>query len=251
MRKLLTLLLFAFPANAAIVNVQHTQFDHTGSVTSQALAYASNVVANNLLICAVRAGGVSENTITVTDSIGNTWTGLTEQFVTDPGTLRIVYAINTTSAANTVTVHIVSSSTIRMAILEYSGTATSSVLDAENNAANGTGTALAANSITPAQNNSLVIGAWAIGGTRTFTAGTNFTMEEQVPSGATLGKLGVEDWIQTTATATTAPMTIGGTEVWEEAIAVFKPSGGAAADAGANKRQKLEQLDDFPGGMYL
>jgi hypothetical protein len=72
----------------------------------------------------------------------------------------------------------------------------------------------------------------AVASAETFTAGTNFGLIEQVPTGASLGKLGYEDWIQTSATATTAPWTISASDIWEAAIAFFIASGAVATVPG-------------------
>jgi hypothetical protein len=209
----------------SIARVQHTSINQSSSVASQALAYVSNVTLNDLLIVIARCGSIVSTT--VTDTQGNTWHNLTYQSISAFGSLQISWAIANATGANTVTVTPDASSTIRMAILEYSGNPTSSPVDAENNTQTGTSTAAAATSITPAAANELVIGAVVVNGSDTFTAGANFALVEQVPA-APSTKLGVEEWIQTTATATTAPQTFGASNQWMAAIAVFK-----AAAAGA------------------
>jgi len=193
-------------------------------VTSVNLPYVSNVVAGDLLICVVRGAGTLTG-ITITDSQGNTWHNCTFHAVTGLS-LQISYAIAGSSSANTVTVTPNASSALRIAIFEYSGAATSSPLDVENNNQTGSSTAPAAAPVTPVNASSLVIGAAAVASLVTFTAGTNFTLEEQVPTGASNGKLGVEDWIQTTALLTTAPVSLNISDTWLAAIAVFKPAGG-------------------------
>lgn len=199
--------------------------DQSTSVASTTLAYGSNVTLNDLLICVVR--GVSALTgITITDSQVNTWTNCTFQAVLGAASLQISFAVANATGANTVTITPNANSTLRIAIGDYSGTATASPLDAENNTQTGTSTSPAAVSITPAANNELVIGAVAVSLTETFTAGTNFTLEAEVPAAANT-KLGVEDWIQTAATATTAPQTLSAIDIWLAAIAVFKAASAA------------------------
>jgi len=244
---LFALLLAAIPARATITETQVvTILDQTASVTSQALAYGSNVSNPSLLVTIVR--GISTLTgITTTDSIGNTWTKGTFQAFAAHASLQISWANNATSGADTVTITPNATSTLRIAIYEFSGVATSSPLDAQNNTQNGTASPTAATSITPAANNELVIGAVAFDGTATFTAGASFTADGVVPAAANT-KLFGERWIQTTATATTAPTTYTlttGTNAWLEAIAVFKVAA-AATGAGVKKRSKLEKIDDQP-----
>jgi len=204
----------------AITLVQHAQKDVSSAVASTTLAYGSNVTVNNLLIVVVR-GGSALTSITITDSIGNSFTNGTFHAVGGIGSLQITFAVNISTSANTVTITPNASSTLRIAIFEYSGTVTTSPLDAENNAATNTSTTPAANSITPGADNELVFGSVATGNnfSETWTPGTNFTAEEQV---GTFKILATEDWIQTTATATTAPQTMGTSDSWLAAIAVFK-----------------------------
>lgn len=226
MRKFLlaaVLLLAVLPAHATIVLVQHTNKDCASAATC-VLAYSSSPTANNLLIAVARGG--NNVSLGFSDTIVNTWTKGGFQQIASFGCLQIAWTVNTSTAADSVTITPDASNTVRMAIYEYSGAATSSPLDAENNTQFGTSAASAATAILPAANNELVIGATAINSGRTMTAGTNFTIEDAVPAGA--NKLSVEDWVQTTATSTTAPQTLASSDDWMAAIAVFKVAGAGA-----------------------
>jgi hypothetical protein len=236
------LLFAALPTKAAISLVQHTN-KNCGSGASCALAYSSSPGVNNLLIVVARGGGGTGTTsFTVADTIVNSWTQLTR---VDDGTngtsIGWYVCANASNSAETVTVSISPNATIRMAIYEYSGAATSSCLDVQNTGS-GTGTAVASTSITPGAANELVLAWGEFNQVETVTVGTNFTLEDQVPA-APNTRMAAEDWIQTTATATTGPMTIGTSTSWTSNVAAFKPAGGAAAPGGMNKRQKLEQID--------
>lgn len=228
-KRVLFLLFLASPSFAAIALVQHTQKD-AGTVTSTTLAYGSNVAVNDLLLVFTRWGGAATTT-TITDTLGNIWTNLTIQNASGLGGTVISWAVSNGSGADTITDTLDASTTLRMAIAEYSGKATSSPVEAENNNQTGTSTTPAASSITPAADNELVIGWSAVSSAETFTAGTNFTLEEQVPTGASAGKSGFEDWVQTTATATTAPFSINASDQWVAAIAVFKQATAAVASS--------------------
>lgn len=218
----------AGPCSAAISQVQHTNKDVSTNVSSTTLAYVSNVTANNLLVVVVRSGG-AVTSITITDTIGNTWTNGTFHAISATGSLQISWSVNSSSAADTITVTPNSASTIRVAIYEFSGTATASVLDVQENVQSGTGTGPDSTSFTPAQDNELVVGAAIVDNTATFTAGTNYTLQDAVPASPNT-KLGVETWIQTTATATTANFTVSGNPSWMAARAAFKQaSGGGGA----------------------
>jgi hypothetical protein len=242
---LFVLLLAALPMRAAITLVQHPAAgkDCVSGATC-ALAFASNPAANNLLIVAVRVGGGTNITsLSVADTIVNSWTQLTPVNSTTGFRDTGWYAVNSTTAADTVTVSVTPNETIRMAIYEYSGTATSSPLDLQNTGS-GSSTACASGSITPGAANELVFAFCGTGTSSTITAGNgNFTLEDQVPAGASLGRLGTEDWIQGAATATTGPLTLNVSGLWTANVAAFKAASGAIPPPGPNKRQKLEMLD--------
>jgi hypothetical protein len=217
----------------SIALVQHRNVD-AASGASASLAYTSNPAVNNLLVVAVRTGlGTSLTSLTIADTIGNTWTQAAQVTVLGDFVLAVWYAVNKSTAANTVTISVAPNTTIRLAIYEYSGTATSSPLDTQNSGSNSSGSNTpASTSITPAGNNELIFAASCVNTGKTFTAGTNFTLEDQVPIG-TAGKLGVEDWIQTTATATTGPFTLSASDVWGAIVAAFKPAGAAGVTVSA------------------
>lgn len=228
LRVLLLLLLVCFPVDAAIALVQHTNFNQTSNVSSQALAYGSNNASGGFGAVCVRAGNKS-TVLSVTDNNSNSWASVVSVQITGTGNgelLQCFEAHNLNAGANTVTVSTTISTTLRFALFEYSGCATASPIDGSNSNT-GSSSSLASNSITPGANNELIISAGSVDAAETYTAGTNFTMEEVVP--AAPSKLGVEDWIQTTATTTTGPMTISGSDSWGAVVFAVKVVSGAAA----------------------
>jgi hypothetical protein len=201
-----------------------------GSVASCAEAYTLSPAVNHLLVAAVRSGIGTGNTIGCSDTIGNTWTkGSINIDGTNVQSQQICWACNSTNAADTVTVTPNGTNTIRMALTAYSGTACPSApLDLQVDTAQGTSTAPASASNTPGAANELVVAIASTNAGETITAGTNYTLENQVPTGAGLGRLGVEHWIQTTAMATTGSLTLGASTQWLSGYAIFKASGGTA-----------------------
>lgn len=232
MRKILTFALFllctGLPSSATIALVQHTNKD-AGTVTSTTLAYGSNNSSNNLLVVISRTGGTTA-TITITDSCGNTWTNLTRFSVSGVGVTQAAWAVSACSSANTITDTLSTSTTLRMAIYEFSGTATVSPVDFDSNAGTSTGSAVSSASHTPAANNELIVSFAAfsagVNGVTAGSSGGTYTVQDQVPA-APNTKLGVETLIQTTATATTGDMTIT-SDQWTAGMVFFKPAGGAA-----------------------
>jgi hypothetical protein len=228
-RLLLTLILFlcALPAQGAISRVQHANTNQTSNVSSTTISFSSNTAATNFLSACVRAGNKS-TTLSITDGQSNTWNSVVSVQVTGTGNgelLQCFEAHNTAGGADTLTVSTTLSTTLRIAIAEYSGVATTSPIDSSNSNT-GSSASPQSNSITPAANNELIIAAGSVDAAETFTAGTNFTMFEVVP--AAPSKLGMEDWVQTTATATNGPMTLSGSDSWGAVVFAVKPSGGAA-----------------------
>lgn len=227
----LLLLIFALfatiPAKAAISIVQHTSKD-AGSVTSSTLAFGSNNTAGNFIAVCIRIGTEPSITITVSDSNSNTYaSALQFNDTTGINTVAIVYAANIAGGANTITVSYAGgSATLRFSIAEYSGVVTSSPVDVTGSN-QGTGTALDSGSVTTTTNGDLIIGVMVNANGRTWTAGTGYTSEEQVPTGAT-SKLMFEDKIQSTSGAVSASATISSSDQWSAGIATFKPSAAAA-----------------------
>src|SRR3990167_8693513 len=85
-----------------MAHVQSKSFDASGNATTIAVTFDSNVTAGNLI--AVGVGHWSGNTVTVADSLGNTYTQIRQ--VTDDANARrltMFYAMNIAGGANTVT----------------------------------------------------------------------------------------------------------------------------------------------------
>ena len=124
---------------AKVTLIQHASVD-AGTTASSSLAFASSNTAGNWIGVCVRAGAQNE-TITVTDTKGNTYKkAISFNETSDGNTVGIYYAENIGGGANTVKVVVTSSTTLRFAILEYSGVATSGSLDVTATA-QGSGTA--------------------------------------------------------------------------------------------------------------
>src|SRR5207245_2797515 len=171
--------LAAAPANIKLV--QHTSVD-AGTTTSGSLAFASPNVGGNWIAVSIRGGLSNAQVFTVTDSNGNTYRQAAQiGFTSSQVTLAIYYAENIKSGANTVTVTQSVSGPLRIAILEYSGVATSNSLDVT---AVATATSTSANSgnATTTANGDLLLGAIATTNPDSFTAGTGYTIEEFIPN---------------------------------------------------------------------
>lgn len=165
----------------------------------------------------------------VSDSKGNTWTGLTAQGSDEPRS-RIFYAENPTVGTNhTFTITGVGSySTGEVA--GFSGAATTTVADQETGAVVNPGTTLSTGSITPSENNCLVVAGlsvnkdgspYAINASMTIT--DQFDYESGVNEGGALAYI-----VQTTAAAINPQWSGFASGAAAATIASFKAAGGAA-----------------------
>lgn len=199
-----------------------------GAGSSYTASYASTPTVNNLLVIAVSSSGPNAPVTSITDNqSGNTYTQVGSTSADAGGNnIQIFYCI-VVGASGTFTLTINFAGVAvgsTAAIFEYSGNATSGVLD-QTDIGTGTSTTPASTSITPSVANCLVFSAMddaASDGT-TIDPGTNFTIQEKQLTSSTLERIGTEDWIQTTATATTGPFIIGSSVGWCTKVASFKP----------------------------
>jgi hypothetical protein len=138
----------------------------------------------------------------------------------DLTTVAIFYAEDIAAGANTVTVSdSITGGTLRFAIFEYSGVATTGSLDVTA-AAQGTSATPNSGSAATTASDDLVIGAISTSESATFTAGTDYVIQERVPATGT--KLVVEDRRQATPGAVSANATLSVSRIWGAAMATFK-----------------------------
>jgi hypothetical protein len=195
--------------SAAITLVQHVGKD-AGATTSSTLAFASTNTAGNWLAVAIRAGRPGQ-VFTVTDTRGNTYRRALQYDETlDAVTLGLYYAENIASGPNTVTVtDTLTGGTLRFAIFEYSGVATSNSLDGTVVISEGLSGSVSSGSVTTTANGDLILGVMSTADEATYTAGSGFTLQERVPA-APGAKLAVLDRLQATAGPIAATATISG-----------------------------------------
>jgi hypothetical protein len=211
--------------------VQHASVDEgIAAKSSASLAFPSNNTAGNWIAVGIRVGQPNE-TITVKDSKGNTYLSASQINQTGDGdTLAIFYAENIAAGANTVTVSVSSADTLRLAILEFSGVASSgSILQATAN--QGSSSSPNSGSITETANGDLLLGAILTADGESVTAGTGFQTVESVPA-APNTKLMMEFQVQVLSGSSSASATLSSADPWAAAIAAFKPgTGGTSAPA--------------------
>lgn len=206
---------------STIALAQHVGKD-AGTTTSSTLSFPSSNTGGNWIGVVVRAGRTGQ-TFTVTDTRGNTYQKAIQLDETSDATsLALYYAENIAPGANTVTVSDnLTGGTLRFAIFEYSGVATSNSLDVAT-AAQGTSATPNSGNVTTVTPGDLVIGAVSTANAAIFTAGTGFTIQEQVPASWT--KLIVEDLRQSTAGTISAGASLATSDIWGALVAAFKPA---------------------------
>jgi Putative Ig domain len=202
--------------------VQQTSVDEgIAALSSASLAFPSNNTAGNWIGVGIRVGQPNE-TITVKDSKGNTYHSATQINQTGDGdTLAIFYAENIAAGANTVTISVSSADTLRFAILEFSGVATSGSID-QAIANQGSNASPNSGSITTTVNGDLLLGAVMTADQETITAGSGFQIVESVPA-APNTKLIIEYQVQGSSGSTSSSATLSSADPWAAGIAAFKP----------------------------
>jgi uncharacterized repeat protein (TIGR01451 family) len=217
--------------SSSIALVQHAGKD-AGTTTSSSLPFSANNGAGNWIAVVVRTGR-SHSVLTVQDTRGNLYRQAAKLDVTVDAplgsTLAIFYAENIQAGANTVTVSSsLSGTTLRFAILEYSGVARSSSLDGTASA-QGISAAAISGSTTTTVSGDLMLGVIMTADMRVFTPGSGYTLREHVSA-----KLFIEDRIQATAGAASASGTFP-SNPWGAIVAAVRPESVARPDMALTK----------------
>jgi hypothetical protein len=214
---------------SAISLIQSTSCNFEGSVTTGACAFTNPNVAGDFIGVVIRAGAIGE-TFTCSDTNGNSYTlALSVQETVDDNELGICYAPNIAAGPNTITVSDTMGNTLRFAVLEYTNVATSSPVDGTPTGAIGAGTAASSGNVTTTVNGDLLLGGVLNGNAQTtVTAGTSYTIEQFMPASPQI-RLIAEDQIQTTHAAVSATATLGATDNWAAGLVAFKQAGSTPA----------------------
>jgi len=226
MRKLLglvVLLLLSSPCWATYARVDRGTGTAQATASSCAVTLTSSA-ANDLYVIGAEAFDNTETISSVTVSSNSNATAYVGPISNSThNTEWLYYAIPTTSSGFTFTVNFSSSVFHSCVVVEFSGNPTSGITD-HNATGTGNGSSLTAgSSITPTQANSLVVVLGGSDAATTMSAGTNFTLNAH--DTLSTGGIGIEYWIQTTATATNGPMSLSGSNNWIDIVADFNISG--------------------------
>jgi hypothetical protein len=196
-------------------------------------SYNSNNTAGNLLIAFVwwsgPDAGSTFNLTSVTDSQGNTWNLIAGTLKGRASTnftniyCQIAYAANCKAGANTVSANLSGSPSnldyCWISIAEFSG---ANIVD-QTSTGSGTGATITTGSVTPVQNNEVVVGVMV--GDLSVSPGPGSGFTSIALSSAAGGGWISEYLIQTTATSVAATFTDSGTITdWSCALATFGTS---------------------------
>jgi hypothetical protein len=206
-------------AHAAITELsgQRNTASECTSCDSLALAYPGNVTAGNLLVVGGNAYDTGGTTgYSVTDSVGTSYTvyACTALTASSTATPFIAVGIAPSSGSNTVTVNPTldaSANQIVFGIGEFSGTATSSILDVNGGSSTGTSTS-PSDGITTASANALILGLVGFQTSAGVTPGGSYTQISENQS--SLDAFNLLYRVATTATAYTVDWTLGTSQAW-------------------------------------
>lgn len=233
MGKLLTFLfiLYAAPCWGTFTEVgsgsqRATATSSTSEVASLGVAFPANVTSGNLIIVGGNtwASAGPASSISVTDTIGTTYTVVTSTIGGDKYLQFIAYGVTSSSGANTVTVDPNINTFIAFAIDEFSGQ-NATPLDVDGSSSTGTSTA-PADSITTGVANALIIGvAFHDGSVANALDPTgSYTQIGEEEDNNVSVDFNLVYRIATTATSYTVDWTLGSSASWLAQTISFAPS---------------------------
>lgn len=161
---------------AGLTFVQATNAISGAGVTSFSKAYTSNTTGSSYLLAFVLTAGLAANTVTVTDTLSNSWTqiGTAISDGTNEYNLFQCPSNNASGGACTVTCH-GSSTLFMLMIMEWTGQAVSSPLDASTTVGtSGVNSVTTSAILGNAPNEQYILAAWT-GGTAGLTPSAGYT----------------------------------------------------------------------------
>jgi len=206
----------------AIALVQSSAARGSG-VPSIAVPFASANAAGNLIIAAVRMSTTSQ-TVTVTDSAGNTCTDAVAQSQTTDGhQVHVFYAKNVAGGANTVTATFSGNNNRPwLAACEYSGLSTTSPLDRTANAQGSGSAPTSGATATTVSANELVFAALGLPASYkgTVAAGSGYALLLQDTDSS---RAATEAAVVTSTGAYAGTFSLSTGANWTSVVATFKP----------------------------
>jgi len=210
--------------SGTITLVQSAQTEGTAT-SSLSVGFPSNNLPGDLIIASVRMS-TAYQTVSVTDSLGNTYVDAVSQSQNSDGhQVHIFYAKNTAGGANTVTASFSGTNNHPwIAVYEYSGADTSNPVD-QIGKAQGSGSSPSVSSSGPTSSDrQLVFAAMGLPASYqgTASAGAGYSMMLQ---GANTSRAASETANLSAAQAVTSGFTLTSPASWSAVVATFKAKG--------------------------
>jgi hypothetical protein len=216
---------FALIANA----VGGTGFPQDSTTTS-----SINTTGANLIVIAVASYAVHAVPV-IGDSKSNTWTNIINTASATIGRASLFYCLNPTVGAGHTFTSAMTGSYANLAVVAFSGAKATSVTDQSNGATTGAATALATGSITPSEDNELIVSSLCFNAVNTIAIDSGMTISNQFnySNGVIFGIMCAYK-IQTTAAAINPSASWGTSTAAEISIASFKAEPAASSSSRRN-----------------
>ena len=233
----LALSMAASHADAAIALVAHTSAQSTGGAGAAVTTSAIDTTGSTLLVVSVSWYLDGGGTLAVSDSKGNTWVQITSA-IFDPGSARtqtvLFYVKNPTVGTGHTFTCGGAGTYCGIFVATFSGTDTAQNVDQHNQAGSGPGTSTTfqPGSVTPSQNNELIVSGLLqpSNTSQTLSIDSGFSKTDEAPlvSGNAFGGA-LAYFVQGTAAAINPTWTASPAAGLAATSATFKAAGGAAA----------------------
>jgi hypothetical protein len=203
-------------SNAGIGRVQYASTNDTSSVEDRKIIFTNTITSGSTLIVGLRVGNSAAASVVISDTLGNTWTFVTNVVEGANSVQFIYYASNSVAGTDTVNFTWSNPGSVRIIGIEYRGLAVNAPLD-KFATASGSSTTLDSSSVTTTSGTELLLGFSNYNNSVDLTAGSGYAIIVQ------LGQRYVAEERFVTATGTyTADGTWSSTTPWSGAIATFK-----------------------------
>ncbi|MFI4972169.1 MAG: beta strand repeat-containing protein, partial [Hyphomicrobiales bacterium] len=248
-----TSLTFGSPA---IAFVQDAGATGSGS-TTLAVAFASNVTQNNLIVVGVSSSASNSFAATpITDTRGSSWSLAVTR---NPGTTgtpalaAIYYAVVPSTGPDTVTVHMTGTNNLHLHIYEVSGLVTSSVLDktGSNYQTGATAATVSTSAATTAANEFVFAYFGKNNGSGTWTAGTGYGNTKASPNTGSATDAFSEDKIISATGTQTATATASASDGLTSVIATFIAGPGGTTVGSTSAAKTVTLTDTGTGALSI
>jgi hypothetical protein len=197
----------------------------------------SSTTSGDLIV--VTVAEATGTTSTVTDSKSNTYTALTTRAAANGQTT--IYYCQAPTVGSSHTWSFTGSFTFPSIAMAWFSGSTTTPFDQQNGA--GGSTSLATGSITPTQDNELIIVTMAWPGTQTMSVDSSVILAQNLPQASNGDGIGLGYLIQTSAAAINPTVTLSGSQFLAVAIASFKAGGSGGSFVAAPFRPPSQAVN--------